>query len=276
MNYYYKFLKIAICLFHAFVNVFVLCGQDESYADLELSLKHVWIIDEKTIDVEVELYNKGGDSITLLNMYTASGWYTWSFLLIGSDCDIHNIHWTQRRETGWWISQKSSVIEPGKRICRLFSITPQTWKLPSDFDARRVEEIAACFTLKKGYAHSEGKYVSQHASVHLSEVKNVTDIDSVNDEDPQLLYEELLYQLYLLADMMSNREYMDFEILRELIRQTKYVVRRIRHWEMNTRIVYYKNFILVEIDELKKDPRLRKYELLLKDLTEMLSHVPLP
>ena len=81
------------------LSMFNLLGQEESLAKLDIRIMHVWVVNDDTIDVEIELYNTGDDFINYKNIYAVSGFSLLKFLFITENGDVYC---TQRKKVGWW------------------------------------------------------------------------------------------------------------------------------------------------------------------------------
>ena len=61
-------MKKIICILLSILNVFNSLGEDESHANLNLRIMHAWVVDDDTIDVEIEFHNAGDDYINYKNI----------------------------------------------------------------------------------------------------------------------------------------------------------------------------------------------------------------
>ena len=260
-----------ICLLLLIFCMFNLLGQEESHAKLDLRVMHAWVVNDDTIDVEIEFHNAGDDFISYKNLYTASGVSLLKFLFIMENGDVYC---AQRKKVGWWTNQgRFRVLKPGEKIRRMCSITPQTWELPEHFNTAQIAELACCFILPAGYAHKEGRSVSSHASAHISDMYSMVNPQNTQKESDACLNEELLWQLCLLANLVSESNG-DTNELQNLTRQTLCVLKRIQRWEQNDEVIFYKKHILKMLSKVKKGVSQNGENVVMNRLKEVVNQIP--
>lgn len=244
-------MKKIICILLAILNVFNSLGEDESHANLNLRIMHAWVVDDDTIDVEIEFHNAGDDYINYKNMYSVSGVSLLKFLFVMENGDVYC---AQHKKVGWYTDMGRFLgLKPGEKIRRMCTINPRTWELPEHFHTSQVVELACCYILRAGYAHREGRIISTHASAHISDMHSMANPQNTQEESDECLNEELLWQICLLAYLVPELDWDSTNELQNLTRQTTRVLERIQRLEQNDEMIFYKNDILKMIRKAKKD-----------------------